>query len=257
MKFEQLESVVELSLEFVTLGSLAIGAGKQPDDVVESPVIKLSNIPVIPGSSLKGALRSSLEALISARKPKSVCLPVTAAPRAERYKDKDNQERVKQDYLDKLGRIEPCPVWKPCAVCEIFGTVSGKSGLSGKAIFLDAKPVSEYALPERTHVAITRDTRSQAGSALFPIETVDAGVKFVGAIRLINPEPWQVGAILHALEWLRQLGIGSKKTAGYGQLDITVSAITRKVLAGGAWQPTALKSDEFLQAFVTKFEAKK
>jgi CRISPR/Cas system CSM-associated protein Csm3 (group 7 of RAMP superfamily) len=145
-------------------------------------------------------------------------------------------------------------------VCLIFGTVGGNQGLSGSTVFLDARLAEAFRpdmVPERTHVAITRDTRSQSGGALVTSETVDAGVKFAGAIRLINPEPWQVGAILQAIEWLRQLGIGSKKTAGYGQLEIAVRAIERKKLEGGKWQVTALTPDEFLQAFVARFEAKK
>lgn len=255
MSFEKLTDLIELKLDLQTLGSLTIKAGDQPQTLADSPVIRIGGVPVIPGSSLKGALRSSLEALLSA-KGALVCVPATAIP------NQIKRDRQDAQYLKNLGRKEPCRPSDPnlCDVCKIFGTVGGSQGLSGSAIFLDARLTEKFdpaIVPERTHVAITRDTRSQSGGALVTNETVDAGVKFAGAIRLINPEPWQVGALLHALEWLKQLGIGSKKTAGYGQLEITVTAITRKVLAGGAWQPTALKPEDFLQAFVSKFEAKK
>jgi CRISPR-associated protein Csm3 len=255
MSFEKLTDLIELNLDLQTLGSLTIKAGDQPQTLADSPVIRIGGAPVIPGSSLKGALRSSLEALLSA-KGTLVCVPATAIP------NQIKRDRQDAQYLKNIGRKEPC---RPndrdlCPVCSIFGTVGGNQGLSGSAIFLDARLGEAFRpdmVPERTHVAITRDTRSQSGGALVTNETVDAGVKFTGAIRLVNPQDWQVGALLHALEWLRQLGIGSKKTAGYGQLDIAVSAITRKVLMGGKWQTTALKQEEFLQAFVNKFEAKK
>lgn len=255
MSFEKLTDLIELNLDVQTLGSLTIKAGDQPQTLADSPVIRIGGEPVIPGSSLKGALRSNLEALLSA-KGTLVCVPATAIPNQIKRDRQDTQ------YLKNLGRKEPC---RPndrdlCPVCLIFGTVGGSQGLSGSAIFLDARLVEKFdpaIVPERTHVAITRDTRSQSGGALVTNETVDAGVKFAGAIRLVNPQEWQVGAILNALEWLRQLGIGSKKTAGYGQLQIDIRAITRKTLTGGKWQETALTQDAFLQAFVARFEAKK
>ena len=267
MSFAKLTDLMELSLNFETLGSLAIKAGDQPQSMSDSPIIKVGGEPVIPGSSLKGALRSSLEALLSA-KGTLVCVPSTAIPNhitRRKYQGEPESEIEKRrvEYLRQLGRKSPCTpnAADICPVCLIFGTVGGNQGLSGSAVFLDARlPKDSYSpemVPERTHVAITRDTRSQSGGALVTTETVDAGVKFAGAIRLINPEAWQVGAILQAIEWLRQLGIGSKKTAGYGQLQIDVRSIERKTLTGGKWQSTALTQDEFLQAFVARFEAKK
>lgn len=255
MSFEKLSDLIELKLAFETLGSLAIKAGDQPQTLADSPVIRIGGEPAIPGSSMKGALRSSLEALLSA-KGTLVCVPATAIP------NQIKRDRQEAQYLKQIGRKSPCApnAADICPVCLVFGTVGGSQGLSGSAVFLDARLADKFSpeiVPERTHVAITRDTRSQSGGALVTMETVDAGVKFAGAIRLINPEPWQVGAILQAIEWLRQLGIGSKKTAGYGQLEIDVSSIERKTLAGGKWQVATLTQDEFLQAFVARFEAKK
>lgn len=255
MAFEKLNDVIEITLDIQTLSSLAIKAGDQPQSLSDAPVIKIGGEPVIPGSSLKGALRSSLEGLLAARRV-NVCVPATTIP------NQIKREQKESDYLKQIGRKAPCEPNDAniCPVCLIFGTAGKNQGLSGSAVFLDARLAEKIApdkLPERTHVAITRDTRSQAGGALVTNETVDAGVRFVGAIRLINPQSWQVGAILHALEWLRQLGIGSKKTAGYGQLAITVRAITHKKLEGGKWIETAKQPDEYLQAFVDKFEAKK
>jgi len=104
-------------------------------------------------------------------------------------------------------------------------------------------------LTERTHVAITRDTRSQAGGKLMSSETVDAGAKFVGTIRLINPEAWQVGAMLRALETMQYLGVGSKKTAGYGELDVRVIEIRARKMEKGEWKQSVVEQTGFLQAF--------
>ncbi len=253
MGFEKLNNVIEVKLTFATLSSLCIQAGDQPQTIADSPIIKLGNEPVIPGSSLKGALRSALEGLLSA-KGKTVCVPLATIPRE--YKGRGNEEKTKQ-YVQRIGRKEPCdPTGEVCAVCRIFGTAGGNKGLSGSAIFQDAN-VSNYSpeqLLERSHVAITRDTRSQSAGSLVTNETVDKGVKFAGNIRFINPEEWQVGAILQAVEWLKQLGIGSRKTAGYGQLDISVDGIEAKELKGGKWAVVSMDEKNFIEAFRIKFE---
>jgi len=254
MGFEKLETVVEIGLEFTTLGSLAIGAGDQPQEVTESPVIRIGGEPAIPGSSLKGALRSNLEALLAAR-GELVCVPLAAIP-WEHRRGRDAQ----QAYVKSLGRKLPCGVNDPCPVCQIFGTTAGTQGLSGSAIFLDATLAELFSpemLTERTHVAITRDTRSQSGRTLMTLETVESGVKFRGGIRLINPQNWQVGAVLQAIEWLKQLGLGGKKTAGYGQLNIAVTDIAEKQLEGGRWQETPKEAEAYTRAFVEKFEGQR
>ncbi|MBT9165183.1 MAG: hypothetical protein DDT23_01198 [candidate division WS2 bacterium] len=249
MGFEKLSNIIEVELSFKTLSSLSIQAGDQPQTVAESPIIKLGGEPIIPGSSLKGALRSSLEGLLSA-KGKEVCVPLAAIPKEHRRQEEDRKK-----YVKGIGRKEPCdPANTVCPVCEIFGTTGGNKGLSGSAIFQDANVInySPEQLLERSHVAITRDTHSQASGSLMTNETIDKGSKFKGIIRFINPKEWQVGAILQAIEWLKQLGIGSKKTAGYGQLEITVESIKLKELKDGKWVEVDKNEKTFIDAFVDK-----
>lgn len=259
MSFATLNDVTEIDLELVTLGSLSIRAGDQLDSLSDSPIIRIGGSPVIPGSSLKGALRSSLEGLLAARLPPfRVCLQETTIPNALK---EENKREEKRRYLNDLKRKAACHPNFPdelCPVCRIFGTVGGKSGLSGAAIFIDALPAENTIAEtgERTHVAITRDTRSQAGGALVTVESVDAGAKFSGQIRLINPEAWQVGALLEAMEWLKKLGLGSKKTAGYGQIEISVPTIRNQRLVNGAWQPSKVNAADAVRAFEEKYPAR-
>jgi len=206
MVFEKLSEIIELKVEYTAKGALAIQTGGSPAfSAMERPVIMIGGKPVIPGSSLKGSLRSLLEATLSSEGVR-VCLPEAAIPQEEM--------RNKKDYARRLGREVPCDPskGKVCPVCEIFGAAS----LSGRAIFLDARAVGKVALIERNHVAITRDTKAAAGGKLMQVQAVDAGTVFQGIIRIINPEPWQVGALMQTLDNLSLLGLGSKKTAGYG-----------------------------------------
>jgi len=249
MTFERLHDITVLKVRYTTLSALAISAGDQPSEIMESPVIKLGGKPVIPGSSLKGALRSTLEAMLAGLGHK-VCIPFAAIPR--RYRRKEEQ----QAYVARLGRLTPCDnIEHPCPVCSIFGTVGGQAGLSGKALFLDATVRGEYELIERSHVAITRDTRSQSEGSLMSLQAVDAGATFRGEIRVVNPEPWEVGAILRALEGTELLGMGAKKTAGYGDLEIEVEQIEVVRFDGQDWRPTPAELKPYLEAFAQKFGA--
>lgn len=248
MGFEKLEEIVSLNVEYTTKSALAISAGEKPAEIMESPVVKLGGKPVIPGSSLKGAIRSALEAMLS-ELGEEVCIPFAAIPRAHRGR------REQQRYVAKLGRTAPCEdVEKLCPVCAIFGTVGGRAGLSGKAIVLDAK-VEEgaYDLIERTHVAIARDTKSQAEGSLMSLQAVDAGATFKGTIRIVNPEPWQVGAIARALEGVSLLGMGAKKTAGYGELDIKITSVETTRFDGREWQSQPTELNPYLEAFGQKY----
>lgn len=249
MTFERLQTITLLNVRYTTKSALAISAGDQPAEIMESPVIKLGGKPVIPGSSLKGALRSTLEAMLS-ELGREVCIPFAAIPR--RYRRREEQQK----YVTKLGRRTPCDDMEhPCPVCSIFGTIGGRAGLSGKALFLDAIIEGDYELIERSHVAITRDTKSQSEGSLMSLQAVDAGATFRGDIRVINAEPWEVGGILRALEGVELLGMGAKKTAGYGDVGIEVQGIEVLRFDGKDWQSTPAEKEPHLEAFAQKFGA--
>lgn len=248
MGFEKLKEIIELKVEYTTKSALAISAGDQPAEIMESPVIKLGGKPVIPGSSLKGAIRSTLESILS-EMGVEVCIPFAAIPRLQRRAQEQTQ------YLTKLQRLAPCAsLTSPCPVCSIFGTVGGQAGLSGKAIVLDAKVEDgTYDLIERSHVAITRDTKAQSDGSLMSLEAVDAGATFTGVIRLVNPEPWQVGAIARGLEGVALLGMGAKKTSGYGELKISIVRAEKRSFDGQNWQTQSVELNSYLEAFGLKY----
>lgn len=246
MGFEKLQQMVEIKVSYTTKSCLAVGAGREVSfEATDSPVVKVGNQPIIPGSTLKGVIRSTLESLL-AQEGVKVCIPSATIPKSVR---KNEQE----DYVHSIDRKMPCGINELCPVCEIFGTTAAKEGLSGRAIFLDARteePLKSEHLVERTHVAITRDTKSQAGGKLMSVQAVDAGIKFKGTIRLINPKEWQVGGILQALEITKMLGIGSKKTSGYGEVDIEIDTISIKNLKEAQWQESQGNAQEYKDAFV-------
>lgn len=241
MVFEKLERIVEIQVEYESKSSLAIQAGREEGlRAVEQPVIRVGGQTVLPGSSLKGVLRSLLESLLS-QNGILVCVPEAAIP-LERKKQKNGI----QEYVKEIGRKEPCKIDDLCPVCEIFGSAE----VSSRAVFLDARPTTEPKLLERRHVAITRDTKTAAGGALLEVETVDAGTTFNGTIRVINPEKWHIGALITAVENLRSLGLGSKKSEGYGEIAATIVDVTPNIMKEGKWVPEEVTIDQYKDAFL-------
>lgn len=247
MVFEKLESIFEIKVQYITLSCLAIHSGKSSAySVLDQPVVRIGGTPVIPGSSLKGALRSITESLFSKHNIK-VCIPEASIP-----KDIKKNRRV-GEYVNSLGRLSPCDPSKNktvCSVCEIFGSAS----LSGRTIFADARPSSTVLPIKRNHVALTRDTKSQADGSLMEFEAIDKDAEFVGTIRVINPETWQIGAIISALDTLKMMGLGSKKTAGYGEIDVKIIDINKKRFNNNGWETESVlsKKDTYIQAFSKK-----
>jgi CRISPR/Cas system CSM-associated protein Csm3 (group 7 of RAMP superfamily) len=128
----------------------------------------------------------------------------------------------------------------------VFGAVD----LAARATFYDAKPVGTPVLIERSHVALTRDGRAAAGGKLLQLQAVDAGTKFEGLIRIINFADWHVGMILAALKTLQLTGLGGKKSAGYGDVEVQFAEMKQLTWADGGWQPSEAGSPEgYLKAF--------
>lgn len=253
MTFERLQGLVELTVVYETRSALAIHAGKGGSfEVSDAPVIMSNDKPIIPGSSLKGVLRSTLEALLAEGGFK-VCVPDAAIPSEWRGK-RIRKPQERREYARSIGREPACSAEKPCPICQIFGTAGGRQGLAGRAIFLDAWAQPGYRLVERTHVAIARDTRSQAGGKLMNVQAVDAGAVFKGRIRLVNPEDWMVGALMRALEGVELLGVGAKKTAGYGAVAIEVTGIKTRTPIASGWDVQAVDAAPYQAAFTRMLE---
>jgi CRISPR-associated protein Csm3 len=169
--------------------------------------------PYIPGSSLKGRMRSCLE-----------------------------------KHHGKMNR-EPCGCAEPrCPVCRIFGPHTKTNHTLGptRIIVRDAPLVSgEFAIENKTESVNRRDT----GAAQHPrtVERVAPGAKFALEIVMqqydidkdftyIDEDKkelkgrealWDV--VMHALFILEQTGIGAGTSKGYGKIKIECQPIERVV----------------------------
>jgi len=170
---------------------------------IKDPV---SGRPYIPGSSIKGRLRSSLEKV-----------------------------------LGKTSGREPCGCAKlDCPVCRVFGPHKNTTHELGptRIIVRDAPLIGEFALENKTESTIRRDT----GAAEHPrtVERVGPGAKFALEIGVqefdvdssfkytdANNKP-VTGAnallevVCHCLDLVEQTGVGAGTGKGYGQVKIEI-----------------------------------
>ncbi|MFQ6119663.1 MAG: RAMP superfamily CRISPR-associated protein, partial [Methanosarcinales archaeon] len=154
--FEKLENRAIIEYSIKTKSALHIGGHQviSPADV-DNPIIKDSDeTPIVPGSSLKGVLRSEMERLLKGLDIR-VC----------------NSNNAK----------EMCPADKECPVCILFG---GKE-LAASLRIRDATANSKRTII-RDGVAIDRKTRKAVDGGKYDVEAVPKGTEFKGSIIIEN-----------------------------------------------------------------------
>ena len=179
---------------------------------VDTVVIRdtITNLPFIPGSSLKGKMRSLLEKLL---------------------KKKQNKQ-MRDIFIHECKTAED---YRDCEVCKIFGIASevGFTAMPTRIIVRDAMLTDESKkeLEEAETDLPFTDVKMEAvidrvTSKAMPrqIERVPAGVKFKVSVgfNVFEEEDKAVFKwVLQALELLEQDYLGGQGTRGYGQIEFT------------------------------------
>lgn len=221
--FDLLESRLIVEYEIRTLSDLHIGGHESsaPGDVDMAVIRDSGGYPIVPGSSLKGVLRSEMERLLRGL-PKRACTP----------EDLCDPKKVKE-----------------CTVCQLFG---GRE-LAASIRVRDAVTESKKTLV-RDGVRIDRKTRRVDGAAKYTIEVVPKGTMFSGIITIENPKLEtfkyaKLGALLGTIRFFnataRSLGGGVSR--GFGEVLIVplrIREITAKNYLEGKYGGTELLSLE-------------
>ena len=199
---------------------LHIGAQRETMDIggVDNPVIKdpITGLPYIPGSSLKGKLRSLLE-------------------------------RAKGLELNRNIGTMHNPIWihacdksydeiKNCEVCRLFGT-SGKEGDNYPARILvrDAILTEEFEKRWEDIVEIKYETaidRITSAANPRPMERVPPGVEFEFEI-IYNVEDEETREqdlknLFSAMKLLEDDYLGGSGSRGYGKVEILITSIVER-----------------------------
>jgi CRISPR/Cas system CSM-associated protein Csm3 (group 7 of RAMP superfamily) len=209
--YQQLAQVIHIPMTYRTYGALAVRTGLG-DGVRDNLVMREGgdgSRPIIPGSTLKGVTRHLLESILAQVMPNQICVPSVVAPPGG-----VPGRKVPCDNRDYSGPT--------CPICQLFGNTQLRSRIT----FHDAKiaePPEEQTTFTRTHVAIDRQTGTQYRQMLMSSEVVPGNaMRFEGAVTLLNPEAWMVGAVTEVSPLLAYYGVGGMKSRGYGDLKVQV-----------------------------------
>ncbi|MEM3714653.1 MAG: CRISPR-associated RAMP protein Csx7 [Nitrososphaeria archaeon] len=212
--FDTLTSIYDLQLELENLTPLSICSGKKGLGAVDNPIIKRNGVPYIPGSTLKGVLRSEAERY--ARNFWNVCDILNP-------KGTNGELNLKEKYKEN---------YEPCVICRIFG---GPTYASHFYIF-DANPIdNNYSIGVRRMVSINRVLGGQHPGRLFDVEYVEPGCKWDAKMKLDNLDPLksdkpedELKVLKYVLTLLHngQFSIGSKKSIGLGLIKAEIKKVT-------------------------------
>ena len=231
---DRLERRVRLLADLETVTALHVGSGRPSTTVgTDSPVVRdLQNRPFIPGSSFKGVLRSSLEALLRDR-PQD-------GPWACGRMDSEDEGCVTRDDRkavfdgpgspdDRMARWVKLVYDKSCTICSLFGS----PWLAARVAVADLALKSEWqdsAFTIRDGVAIARDTLTVSGRLKYDFETVPPGTVFRLILTVDNPADWEMGLLLAGLDLFHEgyAVLGGKTSRGLGRVRISLPVVEEK-----------------------------
>jgi len=204
--FDRLEVLTRITGSLVNLTPLRVGVGREPPlgAVVDIAPLRIrfaggGTSPYIPGSSLKGVLRSLAESILRAQD--------------KHVHDPWDFEAVEEE---KNGSF--------CLICGIFGSTR----LASHVRVYDAYPEGEASTFVKTGVSINRDFRGVQPGLLYTEEQVVPGVRWRFMMDVINirvfPEPGdERGRLLRQLLHMLASGmvqVGARRTVGYGLVKL-------------------------------------
>lgn len=173
----------------------------------------------VPGSSLKGVVRSAVEAGVRGQTLSGVegaCDPLDSVASCS-------------DRIRNLRRDSAEVHREHCLACRLFGSLSMK----GRASIRDLLPADEKNETDanltqvRFGVGINRVSGGVSRGKLFDQEIVPAGVTFAGDVALENYQVYQLGLLASAFAELNDgfAQLGSSKSRGLGVVSVDVVSL--------------------------------
>lgn len=219
--FDRFESrtLIQAVLEMKTPLSIGGRSSLEPTGT-DLPVVKdVQGLPFIPGSSLKGVVRSQMERILRSLPAGSAlkaCDPLATqcipGPRKDEFLAQTEDEEEPESALTER-------IWnESCTTCRLFGS----PWLASRLLFKDACLGNAGDLPLVTQirdgVAIDRDLGAARSGLKYDFEVAVPGSRFQLEILAENVEEWEIGLLLAVLRpWEEgHLALGGKSTRGPG-----------------------------------------
>ncbi len=196
---------------------LHIGTGLI-SDTTDAPFIRSQARPFLPGSSLRGAVRSHLERIVHVLKEGRAHILFEECD--EKICFAGNRKRL-DEYQKATGRqYAELPHPTLCAVCQMFGSPLMAARLKISDALLntsdDVEPV------KRDGVGIDRDTGTAKEHIKYDFEVLERGASFTCSLQLENAGLSEFALLYIMLSELKRgLDVGGKKSRGLGRVALT------------------------------------
>lgn len=173
----------------------------------------------VPGSSLKGVIRSHSERItrtLRSGKEPACCNPFE--------KNKSKSELACSEYFrlykkqKKIKKMAGLNSYKQsCLICKFFGSTENASRLIVRDAYL--KDDCKVKFETRTGVGIDRFTGGAASGPLFSLE-VATNAEFKAQLYMRNFELWQLGLLAYVFKDFNEglISIGYGKSRGFGKV---------------------------------------
>lgn len=205
--------------------AIRIGCGSESvlPTAADLPVFREREEPIIPGSSLRGAVRSHLERIFRTLEPecghgRGACRVLDDETRCISNKRYEQLQDESKGDPEKLYR----QVYElSCRMCRLFGS----PWLASRIRFQDARPVNDVDVVRRDGVAINREKETVENK--YDFEVVNRGARFRLEIVAENLTTEELGVLFLALHELREsrVLVGGFKGRGLGSVRLVEARV--------------------------------
>ena len=211
---------ISVTADLVFETAWRIGSGREGESSDLGVVLDPAGQPVLPGSSLKGRLRSTCETLAHAL-GLSACLLDHQASGVNCTSDVKYYQKARDEYREASRALERRLRWiddHTCDVCKLFG-----SPVQAGRLRVSDGTLKEWAnvVQVRDGVVIDRDSQTAVDGLKYDYEVVPPGSRFKLRIDLDNPCDRDLALLGAALfEWRSGSSIGGFTSRGLGRFHL-------------------------------------
>lgn len=218
----QLKKKVRLTASLVFDTAWRVGSGKEGETMSDLGVmLTTTGEPILPGSSLKGKLRSTCETLSHAL-GLSACMLNHEASGVKCTSDVDYYHKVRGNYQKTLRQgLQNRLNWiksNTCDVCKLFG-----SPVKAGRLWVSDGTLNQWAsvVQVRDGVVIDRDSQTAVDGLKYDYEVIPPSSRFDLCIDLENPTDSDIALLGVALfEWYAGSSLGGFTSRGLGRFHL-------------------------------------
>jgi len=229
MTFERFTGRFTIQGRLEALTALHVGGGVLgPPTGSDLPLLRDAlGQPFIPGSTLKGALRATVERWVRTVRPSRQRACTITGGADERCLAPARLEQLRREAAGDEARLARAVLAETCWVCQVFGAPWLASRVACADLpVLPATWSGQVAV--REGVALDRDTETASSGVRYDLEVVPPGTTFRCTIEAATDVPWQLGLLALALRELAagRVALGAGRSRGLGRVVLHVEQRT-------------------------------